>query len=311
MAMIRSIETLFVRKRVEALAGRTLNWLWTNRSGFEVAKSDDEEMPWRIKPLAELVFLLTVLRRHGLHSTTRERLTLYALEIATDFDWHQLAAYDPSAATPLALIAKFFIVEDRPLPFEESFFLFLTQIKFFEGMDRLPYREMDYAYSLGLIGIHDYEKTLTRSFSNTAFGREQHLARYTIDDLYSLTHAVFYLTDVGLRPASQFLDHDLACSLKKALVALTVIMMRADNIDVLSELMLCWLLCKIQMNQLNKVIFNQALKRLLASQTPDGAIAPTSTIHGRAKMSHTSFDELYHTTLVAALFSSLLAKIKS
>jgi hypothetical protein len=69
-------------------------------------------------------------------------------------------------------------------------------------------------------------------------------------------------------------------------------------------------LCGIQINQaeLNRMIFEQALMRVAALQTPEGAIAPTSAIHGRSKTSGASFAELYHTTLVVALLSSLYGR---
>ena len=308
LAMLRVIESFVLRKRAASLAQANLGWLWTNKANFQISKEVDKEIPWRVKPVGELVFLLTTLNRHGLRCQTSARLAAYALEQASGFDWHELAAYDPSAATVLALIGEFFALEGQSPPFERPFFDFLERIRFFEGMDRLAYREMDFAYSLGRIGNSRYESSLATWFSSTAFGRRQQITRYNIDDLYSLTHAVFYLTDMGLRELEQFLDGDTTVRARSKLVALTAMMLRADNVDVLAELMLCWLFCRIEMSNLHRRIFDQGLVRLFVSATQEGAVAPTSKIHARAKTSQASFDELYHTTLVCALLFSLLRR---
>jgi hypothetical protein len=302
------IRTLLIRKHIKQIANRSLEWLRTHESDFRISRETNRALPWRIKPLMELMFLLSTLKRHGIHDETLNRLTDCAVEQARQFDWHELAAYDPSTATPLALVADFFSSNGQPAPFDYSFFDFLTQIDFFEGMDRLPYREMDLAHSLGLLVSSDYEKTLGEWFSSTAFGRNQQITRYTIDDLYSLTHAVFYLTDMGLRDLGCYLSPAVAARLRATLWMLPAMMLRGDNVDVLGELILCWIFCRVDSSPLNDLIFDQALHCVLAFATPDGAVAPTINTYHKAKSGKASFTELYHTTLVAALLLTLLSR---
>jgi uncharacterized protein DUF6895/helix-turn-helix protein len=298
----------FIKSQISSLANATLNWLCTNSESFKHSNFIGKELNWRVEPLGELSFMLMTLKRHGIRNRLTDRLTAYALEEANTLDWQELAAYDPSAATMLALIADFFITEGRPLPFERPYFDFLSDIGYFRGMDRLAYREMGLAYSLGRMGDTRYEASLAAWFAHTPFGLRQHPARYGIDDLYSLTRSVFYLTDMGLRDATQFLDAETTTRLKNEIVLLTAVMVRADNANVLGELALCWLLCGIEINELRRTILNQALRRLFASATTEGAIAPTSKALARAKSSQANFSELYHTTLVCAMLFQLLRK---
>lgn len=218
---MRSWSTLLRRRSYGHLAEHGLDWLWANGREFEITKSRDDDIPWQVKPLVELIFLLTVLRRNGFECSIADKLADHAVNAAND-------------------------------------------IRFFEGMDRLPYRQMDFAYSLGVVGIRDYEPYLASWFANTACGRGQHLARYSIGDLYSLTHAIFCLTDVGLNPTTPGLDGVTDKRMRRHLIRLTGMMVRADNLDVLGELLLCCLMCRLDLEGDDGLIFRWAFQVLEA-----------------------------------------------
>lgn len=305
---MRSLTTFFRNREHDKRATKGLEWMWAHRDGFQIASVPNEDMPWGIKPVAELMFLLSVLRRNDFDYPLIDALAKHAIEVADAFDWHQLAAYDPSAATPLALVAKFYQIENRPVPFEEPYFHFLNRIRFFDGMDRLPYRQMDFAYSLGLVGIKEYEPRISTWFANTACGRGQHPARYSIGDLYSLTHAIFYVTDVGLEPTASILDAETNRKMRRHLISLTGMMVRGDNTDVLGELLLCCLMCGLDLQGRDGLIFRWALQSLENSYCSDGTLPPTRAVAKRAKEGKATFAELYHTTLVSVLLNSYLTK---
>jgi len=307
--MIASLKRLVLRRQTDQAAKAALAWLHAHTDSFRIAETRDEQgTPWTIKPLGELLFMLIILKRHGVRRREIEGMSAFALREADTFDWHELAAYDPSAATPMAFIAEFFALHDRPAPFETTYFDFLRRIDFFEGMDRFPYREMDLAYSFSRIGVPNEQPRINLWFASTAFGRGQNLARYTIDDLYSLTHAVMYLTDVGLVPPHGHLDPSVLERLHRELVTLTAMMLRADNTDVLGELLLCWILAGIAPTPFERSIFAAGLRRMFGSTATDGAVAPTSRIKLRADAGEATFAELYHTTLVSAILFSLAAR---
>ena len=306
--MIRSLQILRRRRYVTALGRRTVDWLSSHESDFAIRRSATESIPWQVKPLAELIFLLTVLKRHAFESRSLNRLGAAALSEASRFDWQELAAYDPSAATGLAIVADFFQTMGQPPPFDFQYFRLLNRIEYFEGMDRLPYRDMDLAYTLTRVISADYTQRIPTWFASTAFGRQQHTVRYSIDDLYSLTHAVFYLSDVGFRRTDTLLAPQENSRLRRELPTLTAAMLRADNTDVLGELMLCWLFCDVELNGLNRLIFRQALEQMMTAATTDGAIAPNARIAAQAKAGRATFAQLYHTTLVGAILFHLLER---
>jgi hypothetical protein len=135
--------------------------------------------------------------------------------------------------------------------------------------------------------------------------------RYTIDDVYSLTHAVFYLTDLGLREPEHLLGQSEAERLRQELANLTAAVLRADNTDVLGELMLCWLFCGVPRTALNEMIFDQALRLMVNAVTTEGGVAPTIAISSQARSGTATFSQLYHTTLVGAFLFNLLSAKRS
>jgi Domain of unknown function (DUF6895) len=303
---MREVSRNFAIRRVARRAARkAVTWLEAHREGFRISLDSTEGVPWRVKQIGELMFTLTVLKRHDSRPRALDGLTRFALEEAATFDWHELAAYDPSAATPIAILADFYALENQAVPFDMEYFDLLRQVDYFEGMDRLPFRDMDVAYCFSRIGVPNQQSKINLWFTGTAFGRRQRLARYTLDDLYSLTHAIFYLTDVGLEPIT--LDAVTLRRLHYELVALTAIMMRADNVDVLAEFLLCWVCCGLTPTGPRAIIFRAGMERIFAAISDEGAVAPTNRIKQRADSGEATFEELYHTTLVAVMLFSLVA----
>ena len=284
-----------------------MGWLSKHEQHFRVAPKSEDELLEQVKHLIELMMLLNTLTNHGLRGEPISTLTERAIKYGEEFDWHQLAAFDASAATVIAMVADFFVARNLTPPLDLDYIRSLHSIGFFEGMDRIPFREMDLSYCLSLIISPEFFKQLPAEFMNTTFGLRQHLARYMVDDLYSLTHAVFYLTDFGRRQLAG-LDNETVVRLKRELVALTAAMLRADNIDVLGELLLCWLFCAIDDTPLHRIVFRKSMERMLSATHPDGQVVPVLKMMPRAQAGETAFDDVYHTTLVSGMLYSLAAK---
>ena len=121
---------------------------------------------------------------------------------------------------------------------------------------------------------------------------------------------MFYLTDLGLRRPETLLDPETAGRLSAELATLTGAMLRADNTDVLGELLLCWLFCGVERRGLNAVIFQHGLHQMMAVET-DGSIAPTVRILEQARSGKATFGQLYHTTLVGAFLFNLLSEART
>ncbi|MDP9361318.1 MAG: hypothetical protein M3P29_07705 [Acidobacteriota bacterium] len=294
--------------RVKHLSRLTLTWLSNHAEEFRVASYGTYSVLSHVKPLTELMLLLVVLAKHQIRDGQVSVLAERAVAHGRQFDWHELFSHDASGATVLGTIAEFFASNQLPPPFEVEFCRFLHSSGFLEGMDRVAYREMDLAHCLMWLVSPDFVGELPGWFASTAFGRRQHLTRYTIDDLYSLTHAAFYLTSFGTRNLGEVLDDSTAERLRIELAALTAIVLRSDNIDVLGELLLCWLFCDVEDTPLNRLLFRQAFARVMSATMPSGQVVPGLRLLPRAEAGETTFDDVYHTTLVAGMLFALAAK---
>ena len=284
-----------------------MEWLEHHADDFRVPQ-EEESLASRVKPLVELMTLLTTLANHDVRDEKISKLVHQALQYGAEFDWHELAAYDASAATVVAVVADFFAKNHKTPPFDFEFIHFLHEIGFFEGMDRVPFREMDMSCSLGMMFAPEFRKDLPVWFLSTTFGQQQHLTRYSVDDIYAVTHSAFYLTNFGRDRLSELLDQETSERLRKELVALTVMVLRTDNIDVLGELLMCWLFCRVDNTALHRMIFHQAMERLLSATTTQGAVFPTLKLLQNTPAREAKFDEVYHTTLVCSMFFNMVAK---
>jgi hypothetical protein len=302
------LQRFLMYKRVNHVSNLTLGWLCDHAEGFRVDFQGKDSLLYKVKPLMELMLLLTTLADHGICNKKIEKLKRSAIAYAEEFDWHQLLSYDASGATPLATVATFFSSNHLRPPFEMEFARSLCSTGFLEGMDRVPFREMELAHCLGSLISPTFLKNLPVWFSNTTFGREQHLSRYTVDDLYSVTHSAFYLSNFGLRELTCALEKGKAERLRKELVALTAVVLRSDNIDVLGELLLCWLFCRVPDSAMNRMLFRQAIERLLCATTARGEVVPKIKFLRRAEDFQAGFTDLYHTTLVCTLLYAIVVK---
>ena len=305
------IQRLKYSIRLKHLSTVTLKWLSEHSEHFRVGASGtsgSKAALTQIKPLTELMLLLGVLAKHEIRNEHVSRLSGHVIGEANEFDWHRHFSLDASGATILGTVAEFFAANNVEPPFELDFCRFLHTSGYLEGMDRVPYREMDRVHCLAGLISPEYANELQMWFSGTAFGRRQHPTRYTIDDLYSLTHAAFYLSNFGTRDVAEVLDGETTERLRKELVELTAVVMRSDNIDVLGEFLVCWMFCGVPDTELNRILFRQAFERVVAATLPSGETVAALRALPRAQAGQTTFNDSYHTTLVSAMLFSLTAK---
>lgn len=302
------VQRLLSSIRLKHLSTLTLKWLSEHAEEFRLQATGPQAALTQIKPLTELLLLLGVLAKHQIENEHVSRLSGHAIDEANEFDWHQHFSLDASGATILGTVAEFFHANHAEPPFELDFCRFLHTSGYLEGMDRVPYREMDRVHCLAWLISPEYVQELPQWFSGTAFGRRQHPTRYTIDDLYSLTHAAFYLSNFGTRDVAEVLDAETTARLRKELPELTALVMRTDNIDVLGEFLVCWIFCGVPDTKLNKLLFRQAFERVVAATLPSGETVAALRALPRAQQGQTTFNDSYHTTLVSAMLFSLAAK---
>ena len=94
----------WVRKwHIMRTANRTCDWLVKSGAFFRinvdsaVSTIPGNHVPWRVKPLFELVLFLSIMRRRSIWFKQQAALSAIALEEIMVFDWHDLARFDSAA----------------------------------------------------------------------------------------------------------------------------------------------------------------------------------------------------------------------
>jgi len=308
----------WVRRRSVSDAGsKTCAWLYENREGFAIHADADavpipgNELPWRVKPIFELVLFLALARTWAVKDPYLVKLNAFAIAEIASFDWHELARFDPAAGAPLATLAEFCDASGVELPFDRDYLSSLSALGFFDGMDRMPYREMELLHSNALLNGVDNGPQIAQAFALTSFSRGQLICRYSLDDVYLLTHALFYLTNFGEVPVGSHVGDEAVARVREHLIALVVIMLRIDNADILGELLICWYFCRFHAQPTSateQLVVSTATERFLAQMAQDGSVPPTWAIREKMNRGTAGFVDVYHTTLVAAILFHLIAK---
>lgn len=288
-----------------------LDWLVLHLETFSVAsqsrelEGQDVELAWRIKPLGELILLVRVLERNGVDAAALPELRDAVLRYTAEFDWHLLGASNAAGASPLAMVLELFEAHGMKGSLERDYVAQLIAFDYFEGMDRIPYRMMDVLYSFDLAGFDMDAEDFKDQFAQTSFGKHQLLPRFSFDDMYSLTHAVFYLTDFGQADISKYLDEAEIARLRTVLARLMVVLLRVDNRDILGELLLCWRFCNFRSDANERHIIDRSFARIEEMRCASGAIAPTEKAFADEISEPGQFRKLYHTTLVCGMLFGL------
>ncbi|MFT6473031.1 MAG: hypothetical protein ACJAVZ_003553 [Afipia broomeae] len=292
-----------------------LAWLALHRRRFSMAAQHEElkgkqvDLPWRIKPLGELVLLVRVLERYGIDHHDLSLLSKAAIEYSLEFDWHLLGAFDASAASPLAMLLELFEAHGIEGTLERDYVEQLWQCEYFEGMDRIPYRSMDVMYALGVVGFETPVDQFLHQFTLTSFGKSQQIPRFSFDDMYSLTHAIFYLTDFGFTNIDNVLSGEEIARLRRTLLCLVTVLLRADNRDILGEVLLCWGFCGFVATSYEIPLLRRGMRRITAMCCPSGAVAPTQEAFDDEAREPGQFRKLYHTTLVMTMLFAFWEEI--
>jgi hypothetical protein len=303
------------------MADTTSDWLVRNVASFQIdpvggCARDAANLPWRVKPVSELMFTLLMLKHNNIAFAAENILTKAAVDEGLSLDWHELARLDPAAVAPSVIVAMFFDRCGISYPLEKDHIFSLISTGYYKAINRFPYREIELLYFFTKIpddarrcspafAAKLDDTHLIDAFNRTGFGQQLPAYRYTIDDAYSLTHALFYLTDYGVRPISELLDAANVERLRSDMLALVVIMMRLGNFDVLGELLICLIMCGFTKLPIERMLFDAGLDMMIMQVTKSGAAPPSASTKIRFLNAQAGFKDVYHTTLVTAVLFHL------
>jgi hypothetical protein len=289
----------------ERLMDRALDWVTANLDTFDPNTPGLFPDPhFRFKVFIELVYVWNQLLRvpELAHESRLQQVATHIQQVEATYDVAGMVRAEAAALTSLALMAEF--CERRG----GSGAVYRTELDrfvaagFTGGMERLPFRRLDKRYYLDLLSVQGELPDLRALYRRTPAGLHAALPTLTIADMYSITHTIMYLTDMGRRSVEEIVPED-ADYLRWLTTTLLGLVVREGELDLMLEFLICaaWLQCP------PSVIRDEAWRLAVAHQLPDGLIPPqTRTLRQwqqrEVPPSRSEYVGLcYHTTIVGLL----------
>jgi hypothetical protein len=287
---------------IHTVGVRAVEWLHTHRDGFRLEPDIDPEVGFldRFKPIGELALICKVLFREGVAGSRQAELARQLL----DHIWRRTLdggrmlvrgqRIEPISPIPFEVYVPFKELGYSQPEIERTALLH-HRLRSWAALEVVPVRRLGLATferRFGLPPTIPVEDAVSRTW----------LARtpepWTADGriCYSVTHAVFYLTDWGERPEG--LPPHIADYLATWLPVWLDDWLDLRRWDLLGELL------AIDACLPRPTLDAEVWEHFAAAQQPDGAMPVRETMEKGSP--DEVFDVVYHPTLVAA-FASVLA----
>jgi hypothetical protein len=168
------------------------------------------------------------------------------------------------------------------------------------GLEMTPYRELELQYLTWKAGISLKQPAWGTVYRRTALARCRNPIYFSLPEVYSVTHTLFYLTDFAGPAAIAPADRELALSIVEPLA---LHYWRKPDWDLTSEL----LLNLVALDRFETHLFCAAFKALQQSWRSDGSLPGPAFAELASDASRRDvFERCYHTTLVALLLCGAL-----
>lgn len=174
--------------------------------------------------------------------------------------------------------------------------------------ERIPTRDLDLIHSYKKLGISWNGKSHSEIYSRCLLAKHPVLYPLSVDDVYAITHTIFFITDFGrTRGCCSATD---VSYLEVTLPRLLGFYLRKHNWDLVAELLL-----SLHATGLDHFsLYADAWRMLLSRQEQDGSFPGPTGENGGTFWGHTGqtdvgdtewsrFHDNYHTTLVSLLAS--------
>jgi hypothetical protein len=175
------------------------------------------------------------------------------------------------------------------------------------AVEVVPYRALDFRYMLDCGEIDFKFPSYSEIYKNTLLCKKPPIIYLTDEDVYAITHTLFYLSDFGARAPEAIPQEELP-SVRRLVALLLGVYLRSKNWDLVAEILIC---CQC-LDMRPKVVFETAWGDLMAAQQTDGMVhGPYFSADKMQQLSGSeqriyNLKQNYHTTLVSALAGFLI-----
>jgi hypothetical protein len=287
--------------RVERMISSALHWVEGNLMRFDpVARAGSPDW-FRSKASLELA----VLCMHARRLPGGARPEIDACFAALERTWEQPVYQERAVREPgmVRLYAATYIAlrgADRGDAYRRSI-QWVVDDGYATAVEDVPFRLLEMRYLLELGGFRHTLPSERELYERTVLAKSPPILHFTNLDAYSVTHTLFYLADLGLKPISA-ITRDQRPRVLWTVARLLGLYLRRRDWDLVGELLLG---CQC-LRWAPHLLYAAAWDALLDAQLPDGSIPgppprEPAGQRGGGDPADRLFEESYHTTLIGAL----------
>jgi len=285
------------------LADSGINWIHKNLDHFSIYFETTSPSRERLKIFLELIFLSNYLIRTNLlnNNNNFNNILLFIDKELESWNYTDTILRDLDGISGIGVIGEYQKI--RGLDNKKTQFI-INKIEFLsieKQLEKIPFRKMDMFYSLHQTEESKYTvKDIGKLYPNTFLGKHCNIFYINNNSTYSITHTLFYLTDMGNQLLNNF-ETELI-SIQHTLKILISFYIKQNNLDILSELLMCLNFINKNFNQIDKdttALLELSYKKISEQQHQSGLVPPPLENFHLLKDSREIFLQAYHTTLVA------------
>jgi len=300
------------RKLIVSILKRASAWLTLHLHYFHPQTALRMRLDPPHKPFVELVFLCIEWERllterknrdRGLHSPL-EKIIAFTNNLIKTYDVPGIFWHDPEALPAFMLLPRFAsLVGLSPNKFSTELNSLIT-----EGygliMERLPFRCLDLRYNAdhAMNNIGDIP-SLVQLYPYTVVAQRPPISYLYWNDLYAITHTIFYVTDMGHCPIEQTIASFDAEYLRWLVQTVMGMMLWKGDLDIVAECLMCARFLNCTWNYIIESAWESIAKRQRGSGVIPGPTfneKDANSLDGK-ELSEYEFVHGYHTTLVTIL----------
>ena len=288
---------------VDQVFQQSLKWVMNHLECFDPSHLFVQDHTLKVKPFLELVFVVNPFLRMKLDHQFPElhRIRQFIERTFESYDFPAFAHHDPAGLMVFALRNEFFNITGQPERCADGLLeTFLASgLHLVVERSRIPFRVMDLHYALDRASNQFDPVRYLPLYQKTILAKGRSLTQCNTNDLYSITHTLFYLADLGQVPLKQVLPAETPY-LQRMLQDALAMMLRQDNLDLAGEFLMCLAFVDVLDTSITRVAWKVLAERqLFSGAMPAPTYSPEKALQLQGEeQERYEFTQCYHTTLV-------------
>lgn len=289
-----------IKKYINLLDNSVSLWLKNNIEYFNfnnkiyTGKSLDD----RMKPFCELAFLTNFMRKDN---NTYSIIRRFLIDNIIKINWDEFIYRNSDMFNAIIALDSFYIENEKKSIFNEIDIAEISKLYL-----KVPYRMMEIETYLCLYNNKDKKSPYFED--KTVIGKRKNINKFTYDDIYSLTHEVFYLYFlIENNKKENFLEEVNFFEIKEYLFNFLVFTKIDGHIDLMIEIIICIFLLNFKLKSNEIYILENSLEFIMKYVLEDGSVIPHIIYLNKTDL---KFIDVYHTTIIMKGLIDVCIKMK-